>query len=268
MSPGWTGCQPNRCWVSRARGRDVHGREQREPAEVGVGFLAGDGGHRQVQVPADDRGDVAERHALVADRVQARACGRGLQGQPEQARGIEPVHGGPAVGPVAHVGGQALRAGDADQGRDEAVIALAVHRRRQAHRRYAHAASGEPERDLLGDPGMRRVIGHVVVFRGQAARREQGGPRGDDEGPSGSGECFAERLDGAPVGAGGGRGVAGRGEVVNVGGVDHAVRFGRPGAQAVQVGQGAAVDLGARGRQRGRGLVRAGQAHDVMLCFE
>ena len=115
---------------------------------------------------------------------------------------------------------------------------------------------------------MRRVTGHVVVFRGQAARREQGGPRGHDEGPSGSGECFAERLDGLPVGAGGGRGVAGRGEIVDVGGVDHAVRFGRPGAQAVQVGQGAAVNLGARGRQRCGGLVRAGQAGDVVARFE
>ena len=172
--PGLDGVPAEPLLGQRARGRDVDGREPREPAEVAVRLLAGDRGHRQVQVLADDLGDVAERHALVADRVQPGARGRGLQGQPEQARGIEPVHRGPAVGPVAHVGGQALGAGDADQGRDEAVIALAVHRRRQAHGRDAYAASGEPERDLLGDPGMRRVIGHVVVFRGQAARREQG----------------------------------------------------------------------------------------------
>jgi AcrR family transcriptional regulator len=266
--PGLDGVPAEPLLGDRAAGRDVHGREQREPAEVGVGLLAGDGGHRQIQVPADDRGDVPERHALVADRVQARARGRGLQGQPEQARGIEPVHGGPAVGPVAHVGGQALHAGDADQARDEAVIALAVHRRRQAHRGNAYAARSERESRPFGDPGMRRVIGYGVVFRGQAARREQGGPRGHDERPSGSGECFAERRDGLPVGAGGGRGVARRGEIVDVGGVDHAVRFGRAGAQAVQVGQGAAVYLGTRGRYRCGGLVRAGQAGDVVPRFE
>jgi hypothetical protein len=50
--------------------------------------------------------------------------------------------------------------------------------------------------------------------------------------------------------------------------VDHAVRFGRPGAQAVQVGQGAAVNLGARGRQACGGLVRTGQAGDVVARFE
>jgi hypothetical protein len=114
---------------------------------------------------------------------------------------------------------------------------------------------------------MRHVIGHGVLFRGGTAGRQQGRPRGHHERPSGSGECFAERLDGAPVGAGGGRGVAGFREVVDVGGVDHAVRRGRPGAQAVQVGQGTAVNLGTGGRQRRGTPVRAGQAHDAMLCF-
>jgi hypothetical protein len=50
--------------------------------------------------------------------------------------------------------------------------------------------------------------------------------------------------------------------------VDHAVRSCRADPQAVQVGQGAAVDLGARGGQVGGGLVRAGQAGDVMVDFE
>ena len=125
--PGLDGVPAEPLLGDRAASRDVHRREQREPAEMAVRLLAGDGDHRQVQMPPDDRGDVAERHALVADRVQARACGRGLQRQPEQARSIEPVYGGPAVGPVTHVGRHALRPGDADQGRDETVIALALH---------------------------------------------------------------------------------------------------------------------------------------------
>ncbi len=43
-------------------------------------------------------------------------------------RGIEAVHGGPAVGPVADGAGGAPVAGDADEGRHDAVISLAVHR--------------------------------------------------------------------------------------------------------------------------------------------
>jgi hypothetical protein len=38
-------------------------------------FLGLQGGDRQAQVPADDLGDVAERDALVADRVQPGARG-------------------------------------------------------------------------------------------------------------------------------------------------------------------------------------------------
>jgi hypothetical protein len=68
----------------RAAGRGVHGREQREQAEMALCFLGLQGGDRQAQVPADDLGDVAERDALVADRVQPGARGCRLQGQPEQ----------------------------------------------------------------------------------------------------------------------------------------------------------------------------------------
>jgi hypothetical protein len=66
----------------------------------------------------------------------------------------------------------------------------------------------------------------------------------------------------------GGGGVAGRGEIVDVGGVDHAVRFCRPGAQSVQVVEGTAVHGGARGGQVCGRLVRTGQAHDGMPRVE
>ena len=52
-------------------------------------------------MPGDDGGDVAERDGLVGDPVQPRAGGRFLQRQPEQVRGVQPVHGGPPVGSVA-----------------------------------------------------------------------------------------------------------------------------------------------------------------------
>ena len=74
------------------------------------------GGHRDAEVPADHLGDGADRHAFVGDRVQRRPRRGLLHGQAEQVRGVEPVHGGPAVGPVAEVAGDALVPGDADQG--------------------------------------------------------------------------------------------------------------------------------------------------------
>ena len=94
-------------------------------------------------MPADHLGDVADRHALVGDRVQRRSRRCLLQREAEQARGVEAVHGRPAVGPVADVAGDALVAGDADQGRDEAVVSVAVVGRRKSHDRRADAAGGE-----------------------------------------------------------------------------------------------------------------------------
>jgi len=55
-----------------------------------------------LQVLADDVGDVADRYTLVANAMQSWAGGRCFQGgEPEQVRGVESVHGGPAVGTVA-----------------------------------------------------------------------------------------------------------------------------------------------------------------------
>ena len=250
-----------------AGGRDVHRREQREQAEMVLRLFRRESGYGQVQVPADDLGDVKERHALVIDPVQPRARGCCLQGQPEQVRGVQPVHGGPAVGPLAHIGRQALRASDADEGRDEGVIALAVHRRRQAHHRDAYAAPGQRQRHRFGDARIRRVVGRVVLFGRETTRRvhETGG---DDEGPIGSRQGLADRLDGAPVDPGVGRGVVVFRKVVNIRGVDHAVGGGRAAAQTGGVLQGAAVHRGPGGRQRHGGPVRTGQAGDLMSGVE
>jgi hypothetical protein len=92
---------------------------------------------------SDHLGDVADRDALVGDREQRRSGWRLLQREAEKARGIEPVRGGPAVGPVGDVGRDALLPGDSDQGGDEAVISVAVIGRRKSHDRRADAAGGE-----------------------------------------------------------------------------------------------------------------------------
>lgn len=59
--------------------------------------------------------------------VQHGSRRRRFQRQPEEGRGIQPVHRGPAVGAVADVAGDTFGAGGGDQLRDETVIAFAVH---------------------------------------------------------------------------------------------------------------------------------------------
>jgi hypothetical protein len=72
----------------------------------------------------------------------------------EEAGGIQPVHRRPAVGPVADVARDAFAARDADQGRHEAAVLFAVHRRGEPYDRRAHAAGGQGERHLLiGEAG-------------------------------------------------------------------------------------------------------------------
>ena len=123
-----------------AGGRAVQRDDGAEEAEVVVGLLTRDGGDWQPQVLSDDLGDVPKRHALFTDPVQSRAGRGGFQGQPEQMRGVKAVHGGPSVGPTAHIGRDTFRASDADENRDKTMITFAVHRRWESHHRDAHAA--------------------------------------------------------------------------------------------------------------------------------
>jgi MFS family permease len=103
--PRVLGLPPEPLLGQGAGGGAVQQGERGHPAEVARGLLAGDGGHREVQVSADDGGDVAERDGLVGHPVQPRPGGRFLQRQPEQVRGVQQVHAAPAAGPVARVRG-------------------------------------------------------------------------------------------------------------------------------------------------------------------
>src|SRR5215471_11936004 len=95
------------------------------------GPLGGYGDHRHVQSAADDAGDLAEWHSLVADRVVAGARHSLLDRQPVEPSGVEPMDGRPAVEPIAHVRRHALLTRDLDQARNEAVVAVTVDRRWQ-----------------------------------------------------------------------------------------------------------------------------------------
>ena len=73
-----------------------------------------------------------ERHALFGDRVERPAFGAALEGESVDAGRVEPVYGRPAIGPLADIGGDALLARNVDETRYEAMVAVAMHRRRQA----------------------------------------------------------------------------------------------------------------------------------------
>ncbi len=104
-----------------------------------------------------------------------------------------------------------------------------------------------------------------IVFGAVAARREPEQAAGDDERSSRSGERSAERLDGELVRHAAGGKVR---EVVNEGGVDDAVGRRRAAFQAVVIGEIAALDLGARGRERLSAGIRAREAEDLVACGE
>jgi hypothetical protein len=72
----------------------------------------------------DDGCDVAEWYALVADPIQPCLCRGGFQCQAEQVRCIQAMHRRAAIGPVADVGRDALRAGNDDQSRHEPLLKL------------------------------------------------------------------------------------------------------------------------------------------------
>src|SRR5271170_3304831 len=115
---------------ARARCRDVHACEHREPAKV-LGRLFGglcDDGN--AQTAADYFGDRFERHALLSkgmEGMEVAALRGALKREPINASGVEAVHGRPAVEPIADIGGHAPLARELDEPRNEAVIAVPMH---------------------------------------------------------------------------------------------------------------------------------------------
>jgi hypothetical protein len=264
-------------------------RVGRGPGEEGAGRLAGRGvveancraqegetfcglgggdAHRGDAHPLADRGgQLAERDALVRDRVQAAAGRGGLQGQPVGAGRVERVDGRPAVGAVADVGRRAGLPGDGDQDvREAVVVERAVHDRRQPDGGRPYAAFGQPDHVVLG-VGPRTAGGGVGLGAGppgDAERDEHERARGADERLARPFERRTERFDGGEVG--GDRVVhpARAHEVVLEGEVDDAV--GRRGglAQPVEVVEVTAPDLGTGGLQRLGGAIGTREAHDLV----
>ncbi|MFG1822052.1 hypothetical protein ACGFIJ_06170 [Microbispora bryophytorum] len=76
---------------------------------MGGRLLLAEGDHRHAEAAADDLGEGPQRYALLGGRVQdGTGLGR-LQGLAVEPGGVEAVHGRPAVGAVACVGGDGDR---------------------------------------------------------------------------------------------------------------------------------------------------------------
>jgi len=168
----------------------------------------GDRGDGQAEGAADGLRDVAGGDAVFRDGVQASA-GRSLrESKSDEARGIGPVHGGPPVGPVSRVTGDALFAGHRGDRRDEPVVASSVHGRRKAQAHGMHTAVDELEREILAaSPRRLRAMERgQIVLPGRPALGEGGDARGEQEGAVGADERIAYGLDRGSLGcARGGR---------------------------------------------------------------
>ena len=97
----------------------------------------------QTEPTADRFGDIPEGDALLGDRVIGTVHRAAFHGKAEHGRRVEPVHRGPGVEAVTDIGRNALFARRGDENGNEAMIAPAMDRGRQAHRRRLHAARDE-----------------------------------------------------------------------------------------------------------------------------
>ena len=109
--------------------------------------------------------------------------------------------------------------------------------------------------DRIQTGGRRDLLGR------DAARRQKRDPGGDDQRAAGAGELGGERLNGALVDR---AAVFEIREVVDEGGVDHAVRRGSASAQTIEVLEIAPLNLGASRGERLRALIRAGKPDNLV----
>src|SRR6516164_1099790 len=141
--------EPGLLWLPRVALTREHARRGRVQAEDGpeeAEVLDGASGRDRLdgdtEVLADHLCDLAGGDAFLSHTVQHRTRRRLLEGQAEETCRIDAVHRGPAARTVAQEAGDALLTSDADDDRDEAVVALTVDRRREPNGRGAHAAIG------------------------------------------------------------------------------------------------------------------------------
>jgi hypothetical protein len=212
---------------------------------------------------ADGLRDLPGGYAVFRDGVQS-GTGRSLR-EPEcdEARGIGPVHGGPPVGPVSRVAGDALFAGYRGDYRDEPMVTGSVHGRREAQAHGVHTAVDELEREIFAASAqrVRAMERGQIVLSGRPALGEASGARGEQEGAVGAGERIAYGLDRGSLGcARGGR----VGPVVLVREMDDGFGGVSASTDAREIVEIAAADASPLGLEGGGGGVGPGEPGDLM----
>src|SRR5580693_9183854 len=257
------GCPAEKLPCRVARHREIHAEEGADPPKMTLDIVRGDRCGGKPEGAADSLRDIARGYALFRDSVQASA-GRSLrEPKGDEARGVGPVHGGPPVGPVSGVTGDALFAGHCGDRRDEPVVAGSVHGRREAQAHGVHAAADEVEREILAAAArrVRAMERGRVVFRCRPALDEAGDARSEQEGAIGADECVADGLDGGSLG----RGRGGRvGPIVLVGEMDDGFGGLGPSTDAGEIVEVTAADLSPLGLEGGGGGVGPGEPGDLM----
>ncbi len=183
-----------------------------------------------------------------------------------QGRGVEPVHGRPAVVAVTDVARDTRAPGQLGEGRDEAVVAGPVHRRREADEHAVHVLRGQGDDLLLGGAAcVQGGVGQVRLGAGRAVVGEAEQSGGDHQRAAGAGQGRGEDVNGGAVHPGRLGHLA---EVVGVAEVDDAVDVRGRGPQRAGILERAAGDAGAeRGHHPGR-AVGADEPDDVVAGGE
>src|SRR5215471_7486480 len=163
-----------------ARSWAVHDNEMRQPAEVIGGFVGSLADRWHAEASADHAGDFAEGNPLFGDSVVTGSRPAFLEREPVKNGGVQAVDRRPAVRAIAHKGGNALFARHFDERRDEAPVAVVVHRWRKPELRDAHALGSEGPRRLPGPAG--KIGSKIVLLAGQGAlAAEKQRPGGDHQ---------------------------------------------------------------------------------------
>src|SRR5262249_19330054 len=96
---------PSQPFPGQSAGRRVIQREEMpDPAKMAACLLGRLCNHGHVETSADYLSDLSNRSTLVGDAVKGSCHGSLLKNEPVEVSSIEPVHCGPAVKPVAHIG--------------------------------------------------------------------------------------------------------------------------------------------------------------------
>ena len=198
-SPGWVGCQPISSRVSSLEA----GLSRAQGCHEVPGCVPRDGLHGQADPAEDGLGDGADAgtpsSAIACSAGQPRWCI--CTARRNRCTASNDARAGQRV-TVAEVARDAVVGVHLDQGRQEPVIPVAVHRGGQpqhAERTPRRRSAVPCPADLRPPANLRRSRAQPVPVRGYPPQATPSVPEAMTSGPPRTGRCVAERLDGAAI---------------------------------------------------------------------